>query len=245
MKEEKLEYNKAFIDTVDSLSAVNHRILIDKIGDKVQIRANNLESNFCYVLEAPLSYLNMPTDHIGIIDFARFKRFYEALSSKTTPASLSVTVDDENDAVDMIFKNENRSDKLTLRLGDCSLPTFKPSFNELAEHEKNVVAVFDEETINELQKKISIIGGDYIDVMANEKVLNFCIYTMRSADRADHPVFLEQDASGQFQLKFAAGIVSMLPKGQYNLEIDAGGCLYLKQIREDEISLEIMLLAEE
>lgn len=245
MKEEKLEYQKAFIDTVDSLSAVNHRILIDRIGEKVQIRANNLESNFCYILEAPLSYLNMPVEHIGIIDFARFKRFYEALSSKTSPASLSVMVDDENDAVDMIFKNENRSDKLTLRLGDCSLPTFKPSFNELAENSSDVVAVFDEETINEIQKKISIIGGDYIDVMANEKVLNFCIYTMRSADRADHPIFLESDAAKQFQLKFSAGIISMLPKGKYDVEIDADGCMVLKQIREDEIKLQIMLLAEE
>ena len=245
MQEQKLEYNKSYIDCVDSLSPVNHRIKLTKIGDKVSIKGNNLPSNLCYIIEAPVSYFGMPVDQIGLVDFTRFKKFYEAMSTKTVSASLSLNIDDDGSAVDMIFKNEERSDTLTLRLGDTSLPTFDASFNELAEHQNDVVAEFSEETINELQRKISIIGADYIDVIANENVLNFCIYTMRSADRADYPVFLSQPSTKSFKLKFTAETLNLLPKGKYKIEIDADGCLYMKQIREDEISVEIMLLAEE
>lgn len=245
MKEEKLEYNKTFIDTLDSLAAVNHRIMISKTGDRVSIKSNNLPSNFCYIVEAPTSYFGMPVDKIGLVDFTRFKKFYEAMSTKTVAANLSLNIDDDNSAVDMIFKNETRSDTLTLRLGDTSLQTFNASFKELAEHNNDVVAEFDEETIDQLQRKISIIGADYIDVIANENVLNFCIYTLRSADRADYPVFLTQPATKSFKLKFTAETLNLLPKGKYKIEIDADGCLNMKQIREDEISVEIMLLAEE
>lgn len=245
MKEEKLEYNKSYIDAVDSLSAVNHRILMSKEGDKVTIKANNLPSNFCYILQAPTSFFGMPVDKIGLVDFTRFKKFYEAMSTKTVSANLSLNIDDDGSAVDMLFKNETRSDTLTLRLGDTSLPTFDASFNELAEHQQDVVSEFDEETIDQLQRKISLIGADYIDVIANDNVLNFCIYTMRSADRADYPVFLSQPSTKSFKLKFTAETLNLLPKGKYKIEIDADGCLYMKQIREDEISVEIMLLAEE
>lgn len=245
MKEQNLEYNKSFIDTVDSLCGVNHRILISKCGERVKIKSNNLPSSFCYIIDAPLSFFNMPCNQVGLIDFTRFERFYDAMSSKTVPASLSLNLDDENEAVEMIFKNETRSDKLTLRLGDTSLPTFDASFNELAENSKDVTLELDEDTINELQKKISIIGADYIDVDANENVLNFNIYTMRSADRADYPIFLNTPASKNFHLKFTAETLNLLPKGKYNLEVDAEGCLSLYQIREDDIKVQIALLAED
>ena len=245
MQEQKLEYNKSYIDVLETLSAVNPRIKVVKNGEKLTIMANNQASNFCYIMEAPISYFNMPVEQLGFIDFNRFKKFYEAMSSKTVSASLSVNVDDDGTAVDMILKNEARSDKLTLRLGDTTLPTFDASFNELAEHAKDVSVEFDEETINELQRKISIIGADYIDVSANDNVLNFNVYTMRSADRADYPIFLSQPAAKQFNLKFTAETLNLLPKGKYNIEIDAEGCLWLNQEREDEIKLQIMLLAEE
>ena len=245
MTEQKLDYNKSYIDVLETLSAVNPRIKVVKNGDKLTIMANNQSSNFCYILEAPVSYFNMPVNEIGFIDFNRFKKFYEAMSSKTVTSTLSVNVDDDGSAVDMIFKNEVRSDKLTLRLGDTTLPTFDSSFHELAEHNQDVAVEFDEETINELQRKISIIGADYIDVTANENVLNFNVYTMRSADRADYPIFLNQPAAKSFSLKFTADTLNLLPKGKYKIDIDADGCLVLVQEREDDIKLQIMLLAEE
>lgn len=245
MQEQKLEYNKSYIDVLETLSAVNPRIKVVKNGDKLTIMTNNQASNFCYIMEAPVSYFNMPVDQLGFIDFNRFKKFYEAMSSKTVNATLSVNVDDDGSALDMIFKNEARSDKLTLRLGDTTLPTFDASFNELAENSKDVSVEFDQETIKELQRKISIIGADYIDVTANENVLNFNVYTMRSADRADYPIFLSQPAAKNFNLKFTAETLNLLPEGKYKIEIDADGCLVLEQEREDEIKLKIMLLAEE
>lgn len=245
MTEQKLDYNKSYIDVLETLSAVNPRIKVVKNGDKLTIMSNNQSSNFCYILEAPTSYFNMPVNELGFIDFNRFKKFYEAMSSKTVFASLSVNVDDDGTAVDMIFKNEARSDKLTLRLGDTTLPTFDSSFQELADHSPDVVVEFDQETIKEIQRKISIIGADYIDVTSNDNVLNFNVYTMRSADRADYPVFLEQPAAKPFAIKFTAEALNLLPEGKYKIEIDADGCLVLFQEREDDIKLKIMLLAEE
>lgn len=245
MKEEKLEYNKAFIDLVEKLSPVNHRILITKVDDKAVILSNNEDMNFCYVLEAPLSYINMPTDQIAIIDFTRFKKFYDAMSTKTASPSLSITVDDKNDGVSMIFKNPERSDKLSLSLGDASLPTFKPGFKELAPHSNDVVMKLDEEKINEIQKKISIIGGNYIDVASVDSLLNLFIYTMQSADTAEYPIQLETPAAKEFKSKYNASIFPLIPKGDYDVEIDGDGCMFLKQIREDEIKLSIMLLSED
>lgn len=245
MREEKLEYNKEFIDTVESLSQANHRILITKNGDSVTIKGNNEASNFCYILTAPTALFNQTVDKIAIIDFTRFKKFYEAMSSKTVASTLMVSIDDQNDATDMIFTNEGRSDKLTLRLGDSSMPTFKASFNTLAEHEVDVEGVMDEDMIDQIQRKISLVGGDYIDVTANDHLLNFCIYTMRSADKADHPVFLEKNPTKFFSLKFAAQILNLIPKGKYKMEIDSDGAISLVQERENGIRLEIMLLAEE
>ena len=245
MQEQKLEYKKSYIDVLETLSAVNPRIKVKKNGGNLTILANNQASNFCYILEAPVSYFDMPVEELGFIDFNRFKKFYEAMSSKTVFASLSLNVDDDGSAIDMIFKNDARSDKLTLRLGDTTLPTFDSSFHELAEHNKDVVVEFDEETINELQRKISIIGADYIDVSANENILNFNVYTMRAADRADYPIFLSAPAAKNFNLKFTAETLNLLPKGKYSIDIDADGCLFLTQEREDDIKLQIMLLAEE
>ena len=77
MKEEKIEYDKSFIDLVERLSPVNHRILITKEGAKAVIRSNNEECNFCYIIEAPLKYIGLPVDELGILDFTRFKKFYD------------------------------------------------------------------------------------------------------------------------------------------------------------------------
>ena len=245
MKEEKLEYNKAFIDLVEKLSPVNHRILITKVGEKAVIRSNNEETNFCYVLEAPLSYISMPTNQIAIIDFTRFKKFYDAMSTKTASPELSIVMDDKNDGVSMIFKNPERSDKLSLSLGDASLPTFMPGFKELAPHTNDVVLRLDEEKINEIQKKISIIGGNYIDIAPADTLLNFFIYTMQSADTAEYPILLETPGAREFKSKYNASIFSLIPKGNYDVEIDGDGCMFFKQVREDEIKLSIMLLSED
>ena len=99
MTEQKLEYNKSYIDVLETLSAVNPRIKVVKNGDKLTIMANNQSSNFCYILEAPVSYFNMPVNELGFIDFNRFKKFYEAMSSKTVTSSLSVNVDDDGSEI--------------------------------------------------------------------------------------------------------------------------------------------------
>lgn len=256
MKEEKIEYDKSFIDLVERLSPVNHRILITKEGAKAVIRSNNEECNFCYIIEAPLKYIGLPVDELGILDFTRFKKFYDSMSTKTTPASLSVMIQEKPLSLDegstvkeeasrIVFKNAERSDKLSLSLGDTSLPTFKPGFHELAEHENHVVTVLTEDMINEIQKKISIIGGNYIDVEPKDNVLNLFIYTMQSADTAEYPILLEQPATQEFKSKYNAAIFSLIPKGDYETEIDLNGCIFLKQKRDDEIKLSIMLLSED
>lgn len=244
MKEEKLAYNKAFIDTVDTLSPVNHRVKIMKEDGNVVIRANNQASTFCYIITAPEDQFAMPVERLGIIDFTRFKKFYEAMSTKTIEPSLSLGIDDQNEACNIYFRNEGRSDKLTLSAGDCTLDTFKSAFNVLAEHASDAVLDFTEEQINELQRRISLVGADYIDISAKDNVLNFCIYSMRSADRADFPITLETPAVKDVNLKFAAEVLTLLPRGNYKMEIDADGCMNLKQVRDDGIELEIMLLAE-
>ena len=224
MKEEKLAYNKAFIDTVDTLSPVNHRIKITKENGNVVIRANNQASTFCYIITAPEDQFALPIERLGIIDFTRFKKFYEAMSTKTIEPSLSLGIDDQNEACNIYFRNEGRADKLTLSAGDCTLDTFKSAFNVLAEHASDAVLDFTEEQINELQRRI--------------------IYSMRSADRADFPITLETPAAKDVNLKFAAEVLTLLPRGNYKMEIDADGCMNLKQVRDDGIELEIMLLAE-
>ena len=256
MKEEKIEYDKSFIDLVERLSPVNHRILIVKEDDKVVIRSNNEECNFCYIIEAPLKYIRLPVDELGILDFTKFKKFYDYKSTKTTPASLSVMIQDKPLSLDdgstvkeeasrIVFKNTELTGEMSLSLGDTSLPTFKPGFHELAEHENHVVTVLTEEMINEIQKNISIIGGNYIDVEPKDKVLNLFIYTMQSADTAEYPILLEQPAAQEFKSKYNAAIFSLIPKGDYEKEIDLNGCIFLKQKREDEIKLSIMLLSED
>ena len=235
---------------------MNHRILIVKEDDKVVIRSNNEECNFCYIIEAPLKYIRLPVDELGILDFTKFKKFYDYKSTKTTPASLSVMIQDKPLSLDdgstvkeeasrIVFKNTELTGEMSLSLGDTSLPTFKPGFHELAEHENHVVTVLTEEMINEIQKNISIIGGNYIDVEPKDKVLNLFIYTMQSADTAEYPILLEQPAAQEFKSKYNAAIFSLIPKGDYETEIDLNGCIFLKQKREDEIKLSIMLLSED
>ena len=227
-----------------------------KEDDKVVIRSNNEECNFCYIIEAPLKYIRLPVDELGILDFTKFKKFYDYKSTKTTPASLSVMIQDKPLSLDdgstvkeeasrIVFKNTELTGEMSLSLGDTSLPTFKPGFHELAEHENHVVTVLTEEMINEIQKNISIIGGNYIDVEPKDKVLNLFIYTMQSADTAEYPILLEQPAAQEFKSKYNAAIFSLIPKGDYETEIDLNGCIFLKQKREDEIKLSIMLLSED
>ena len=84
-----------------------------------------------------------------------------------------------------------------------------------------------------------------IDVEPKDNVLNLFIYTMQSADTAEYPILLEQPATQEFKSKYNAAIFSLIPKGDYETEIDLNGCIFLKQKREDEIKLSIMLLSED
>ena len=104
---------------------------------------------------------------------------------------------------------------------------------------------FSEDMIEEMKKKISIVGSDYVDMNVNENVLNFCIYSMRSADRADYPIMLETPCTKSFKLKFFAELFNLLPTANYEAQIDSEGMFFLKQIREDEIDLSVALLSED
>jgi len=218
-----VEYNKESLSLINDLCSITESIIIDKEGsDLLIIRSNNAKS-VAYRLRLPANSFNVEGDTIG---FYKFPEFYQLVSCFNAPNIVQSS--------DNKLTIEKDKSKINYLLSDVESLTKGPKKINFVDPEAKFEITSSD--LKELKKMIGLLTAKFIKISCSKKNVNLTLYNS-THDNSFDKVY-EGESSQDFEFPIASDIFTVIPEGDYIIEIMQAGMVRFSLKREN-VSLEI------
>lgn len=218
-----VEYNKESLSLINELCSITESVIIQKDGDKLVILRTNNAKSVAYRLILPSSSFNIEGDSIG---FYKFPEFYQLISCFNNPNILQ--------ASDNKLTIEKDKSKINYLLSDIESLTKGPKkINFDSPEAKFEISASD---LKELKKMIGLLTAKNIKLACSKKEIDVTLYNSNHDNSFDKTY--ECQSSEDFEFPIASDIFTVIPEGDYTIEIMKAGMVRFSLKREN-VSLEI------
>jgi uncharacterized protein YxeA len=213
----KVTYDKAYMDLLNRLSAINPRIRIAKVGDNIEIRNASDTSALAYHLIAPASAFAFLGEDVAFSNFSSFYStlnfFQDAEIEQTSTAEIQI-----------------RKGRSISRYRFASTDLIKDAWEELDYSDPYLQFVMTQENIKQINNVIKNIIQNHKDnvltLNGDEKSLKYTI-TSRVHENTYTDEIQSVEKYGKVDYALMASTFSSIPEGSYECGIGAEGSMRL------------------
>lgn len=221
--ENVIEYNKEVLSLLNDLCSINESIIIKRNEDKLVIQRMNNARSVAYEMIIEPSAFNYKGD---VLAFYKFPEFYQLLSCFDTPS-----ISHSNEKL-IISKDKS---KINYLLSDAETLMKGPSKIKFADPE----ASFEVSSVQlkELKKMIGLLVAKNVKISCSDGEVDMTLYN-NSHDNSFKKTY-EATSTEEFEYPIASDIFTLIPDGDYTIEIMKAGAVCFT-LKHKDISLRII-----
>lgn len=238
-------YRQELIDVLSDLACIQSQIILKSDENETfTIKANDHDASTCFILNAPKSYFNFPSNEIAFFDYTLFKKYFNIFNKATKdPATtnkplLEIETNNNSQSEKLIISSSIDDRKFITTLGDPAVVT-KPQFNKIVFPSVDAQLSLSSADVADLQSMINIISADVIKFTCKDSTCTIELTSNFTGDKYSTTYNLTEAIQVPFEICTPKTGIVALPKEAYNVRFCSRGLIEFKQLREDDINLTI------
>lgn len=246
-----MKYQNSFIELMSELSKINPQLVFKKKEDNadvLSIKAISNDKSIIYFLEAPKDYFAFESNSFSVIDFNRLVSYYNVFNNPNKDTNLNeiplMSIEYNNDeceeAIALHIKSSLRNAKMTHRLANEDVIT-KPNFNKVNFPSNDSIVNLTEEQLKTINARLKLIGADRMKYAFSGNTLTLTLFTTKTGDIYAEDYTLENPVSEDFELVTPATGFTLLPIGNYKINVSKAGLMEFNLVRQDDIDLKLYI----
>lgn len=247
----EMKYNNKFISLMSELSSINPQLIFKKKEDDentLAVRAIAADKSVVYFLEAPKDYFGFESDSLSVIDFNRLVSYYNVFNNpnsdpkKNEVPEMSIEYNNDNcdESVVLHIKSSLRPANVKHRLANEDVIT-KPNFSKVKFPSVDAIVNLTETQQKEINAHLKLIGADRMKYEFNGDTLTLTLFTTKTGDTYVEEYKLDEAVEENFELVTPSTGFSLLPVGNFKVNVSKAGIMEFMQLRDDAIDLKLYI----
>jgi hypothetical protein len=220
------------LSLLNNLCAISESVIIKKEKkensetENLLVQRTNNSKTVAYRFTAPVEHFNFEGDNVA---FYKFAEFFQLVSCFDTP-----TLDQKDNRI-IISKDKSKitylsSDSDTIMKGPSKISFSKP----------DIVMEFKGSEIKDIRKMIGLLTAENTRFSCNDQNINITLYN-KNHDNSFTKTYTPLKSVGKdevVELAIASEIFTLLPEGDYTVEIKKEGIVKFS-LKKENVSLEL------
>lgn len=230
-----INYKKNVLSLVNDLSVVTPSVIFKKENNQIVVRRANMAESIAYELKTKKEIFDFLGDELA---FYNFPEFYQILSSFTEP-NIKQKIDNQNedDEITTFLISKDKS-RIIYKISDISSLRPNPSeFPSMDDNDLNFIINGDD--LKELQKMKGLINASNLKINMSDGILKLELFSNSYDNSFDKEYIISNSKVEKINMVISTEILSVLPKGDYNVKINTEGIITFT-LKNDDIELVII-----
>lgn len=237
---------------MSELAKINPSLIFKKSEEDentLNIKAISNCKSVCYFLDAPIDYFGFESKSFSVINFNKVVSYYDTFNHPSEDANknetpvLSIEYNDDNEAVNLFIKSSKYNTSLKHRLANEDV-IIKPTFNKVKFPSIDATFTFTESQQSNINSILKLIDADRMKYKFSGNKLYLTLFNTKTSDTYETEYELENEVANEFELVTLATGYSLLPKGEYKIEVSSAGIMGFHLNRLDDIKLTLYIAKE-
>jgi len=236
---------------MSELAAINPQLIFKKKeddADTLSVKAIAADKSVVYFLEAPKEYFDFESNSLSVIDFNRLVSYYNVFNNPNTDPKLNevpeMSIEYNNDqceeSVVLHIKSSLRNANLKHRLANEDVIT-KPTFSKVKFPSVDAIVNLTEDQQKTINARLKLIGADRMKYAFSGDTLTLTLFTTKTGDTYAEDYKLDEAVTEDFELVTPATGFSLLPVGNFKVNVSKAGIMEFKQLRDDAVDLSLYI----
>lgn len=223
----KVPYKSETIDLLNELSSkISSSLILTKDNDRLKVNRTNPAETISFFFSSPVDDFNFNDEELA---FYNFPEFYQLFSVFTDPI-----IKQNNDLL-IISKDKA---KIKYKISDPEVIAEGPKgFNIKADLSCKFKLTV--EDLRNLRKMIGLVSAEKATIIRNSDSELSIILGNETHENSYEKTF-EVESNDEFDFDIPSELFSVIPDGNYSIELYSEGIVVLNLITENEVSLQIL-----
>jgi hypothetical protein len=218
-----VEYNKDTLSLLNSLCSISESVIIEKKEENIVIQRANNAKTVAYRFVAPTRHFGFKGDKIAFYNFTEFSQLvhcFENPKLKQTGDKIVISQDNSN---------------ITYLSSDAD--TILKGPNKISFEKPDVTVEFKASEIKDIRKMIGLLKAENTRFACNGDDITMTLYNSNH-DNSFSKKYTALKGADEFELAISSEIFTVLPDGDYIIEIKKEGIIKFG-LKNEAITLEL------